>query len=156
MADMNLALCSSCHLTNLSSSEMEVRLNQLALIMVFGALGTLSRYSLGMFSSRFFDDSFPFGTLIINVSGCLVFGFIMQLSAATEFIPRGFRVAATVGFLGAFTTFSTFGFETYQLIRDGAMGRALVNGTANLLSGLFAVWLGVVLAGYLASFPTSR
>lgn len=127
---------------------MEAELNQLLLIMIFGALGTVSRYSLGLFTNRILGDHFPFGTLVVNVIGCLVLGFVMQLSVSTDAVSRGFRLAATVGFLGAFTTFSTFGFETFDFIRTGAVGRAFTNGAANLVTGLAAVWLGVTLAGY--------
>ena len=118
-------------------------MKEISLIMVFGALGTLSRYGVGRLSRQLLGEGFPYGTLLVNVVGCLLFGLVSQLALGDEAVPRALRLAITVGFLGAFTTFSTFGYETFQLLKDGAVAPALANGAANLILGLLAIWAGI-------------
>lgn len=114
--------------------------------MVSGAFGTLCRFGVGRLVAQIISQPFPFGTLLVNVIGCFVFGFVMNLEAGSPLLSRTVRLAITVGFLGAFTTFSTFGFETFQFLKSGQWWSALANGTANMVLGLFAVWLGVLVA----------
>jgi fluoride exporter len=118
----------------------------IALLALFGALGTLGRYAVGQGARHFFGDHFPYGTLIVNVVGCFLLGLAAQLILQTEILPRPMRIPVTVGFLGAFTTFSTFGVETMRFIRDGAWWSAASNVGLNLVLGLVAVALGVALA----------
>jgi len=113
-------------------------------IAVAGALGALARYGLGGWIATRHPGTFPFETLIINVSGSLVLGFLFVL-LTERFLPHpALRTALTVGFLGAYTTFSTFSLETYRLIEDGAVGLAALNVLASVGAGLVAVYLGVV------------
>ena len=112
--------------------------------MISGAFGTLCRFGVGRFVTRVIAQPFPFGTLFVNVLGCFVFGLIMQLGVNSDFVSRTARLAVTIGFLGAFTTFSTFGYETFEFLRDGNWLPAILNGMANMVLGLLAVWLGAV------------
>ena len=121
-------------------------MRELAIIMVSGAIGTLCRFGVGRFATLVIAKPFPFGTLLVNVVGCFVFGVVMHLGTSAPLLSRTVRLAVTVGFLGAFTTFSTFGFETFQFLKDGQWLPALTNGTANMVLGLLAVWLGMIVA----------
>ena len=110
-----------------------------------GALGALARYGLGGLVQKITGPGFPYGTLIINVLGCLAIGFIMQIALNTDIIPATLRIVVTIGFLGAFTTFSTFSYETIMLLEDGALAPALLNIGANVGLGLIATFSGLVL-----------
>jgi CrcB protein len=113
-------------------------------IAVAGAAGALVRYGLGGWIANRYPGSFPIETLVINVSGSLVLGFLFVL-LTERFLPHpALRISLTVGFLGAYTTFSTFSLETFRLIEDGAVGLAALNVVASIIAGLVAVYLGVV------------
>ena len=113
-------------------------------VAVAGALGALARYGLGGFIANRNHGAFPIETLVINVTGSLVLGFLFVL-LTERFLPHpALRTALTVGFLGAYTTFSTFSLETFRLIEDGAIGLAVLNVGASIAAGLVAVYLGVV------------
>lgn len=110
-----------------------------------GALGTLSRYTVsGWVAARY--PSFPWGTFTVNVTGALVIGFFLTLAEERLLISPQLRVFFATGFLGGYTTFSTFSWETMALLRDGALLPALGNAAGSLLTGLVAVYLGIVLA----------
>jgi fluoride exporter len=119
-------------------------LRDVLLIAVAGALGSVSRYGLSGWCYRALGDRFAWGTLVVNVLGSLVLGFIMEMTLAGDLVPRSLRPAVTIGFLGAFTTFSTFGYETLRFMEEGAYWAAGQNVLANLCLGLVAVWLGFV------------
>jgi CrcB protein len=88
---------------------------------------------------------FPWGTLFINVSGSFVLGVLFALLVERAGASPTVRIALTTGLMGAYTTFSTFSLETYRLVEDGAMGQAALNVVGNLVLGLVAVSLGVIL-----------
>ena len=119
-------------------------LYEILLVALFGAAGAVCRYAASTVAPSIFGDRFPYGTLIVNVVGCLLIGFVMELSLSTDTLSRGMRTAITVGLLGALTTFSTFGYETLQLARQGSWLSALSNVTANLAVGILAVGMGIV------------
>ena len=121
-------------------------MRDLLLIAGAGAAGALCRYAASGIAYRVLGERLPFGTLLVNLLGCLLVGVIMELGMATSALPRDLRFALTVGFLGSFTTFSTFGYETLRLAEDGAWLLAAVNVAANLGLGLAAVWLGFTTA----------
>lgn len=89
---------------------------------------------------------FPLGTFVVNVLGCLVIGYLMQLSESRGLLQGELRLFVFVGLLGGFTTFSSFGIETFQLIRDGEYIFATANAVGQVVLGLIFVWLGVVVA----------
>lgn len=119
------------------------------LLLVFGSIGTLARYGLqGVVQYRTGSD-FPAGTLIVNLLGCFLLGGVGQYSLSHISIPADWRIGLTVGFLGAFTTFSTFSWETVHLLDDGDWMRALLYAGVSFLGGLFLLKLGMRLAGRL-------
>jgi CrcB protein len=118
----------------------------LILIAAGGALGALARYGIaGLVQSRA-AGFFPWGTLAVNVIGSFLLGFGFRFMEGVA-IPAEWRQAATVGFLGAFTTFSTFSFEAVALVQDGDWRRAATYLFASVLLGLAAVVAGLGLAG---------
>jgi fluoride exporter len=120
-------------------------MKEIIYVMIFGAMGALSRYGVGKGSKQIFGTGFPHETLIVNVAGCLIIGFLMQLSAKGG-VPKHLHTGLVVGFLGAFTTFSAFGYATFDLLKQGSVAHAVLNAALNLALGLLAVWIGVVLA----------
>lgn len=113
-------------------------------IAIAGAAGALSRYGLEGLVSRRTTGAFPWGTFAVNVSGAFVLGFVFTLMTEQLTTAPWLRGAVTIGFLGAYTTFSTLSFETYRLMEDGALGLAAANALGSLTAGLGAVYLGVV------------
>ena len=122
-----------------------VPLREILFLSIAGAAGTASRYALSTWTQRLTGGGFPFGTLLVNVLGCLLLGVVVQLGAATQVVPRAWQVPITVGFFGAFTTFSTFGYETIRLVEQGQAGYAAANAAANLFTCLLAAWAGLAL-----------
>ena len=116
-----------------------------------GALGSVSRYLVGTWvqtASKSID--FPYGTLTVNLIGCFVIGFLSQLAETRGAFAPESRALVFIGVLGGFTTFSSFGNETVNLIRSGDLWLALINVAGNNLLGLVAVFGGVTLARLLA------
>jgi len=114
-------------------------------IVVAGAFGALARYGLDGWISRRAPTSFPWGTFAINVTGSFLLGLAFVLMTERFRPDPWLRSAVTIGFLGAYTTFSTFSLETYRLVEDGAYGLALANVVGSVAAGLTAVYAGVVL-----------
>ena len=114
---------------------------KLASIGLGGALGAVLRYGVSAVVQGM-GGLFPLGTLAVNVLGCGCIGVLGGYFAGPHMTSEHLRLAVLVGVLGAFTTFSTFGWETVQLLGDGELGAAAVNIAANNLLGLVAVWLG--------------
>ena len=115
---------------------------KLLLIALGGAAGALLRYALSGWVQRLGGISFPLGTLAVNVAGCALIGFLGGVFAGPTMIREEHRLALLIGLLGAFTTFSTFGWETFQLVNDGQLGRATANIVLSNGLCLLAVWLG--------------
>jgi CrcB protein len=116
-------------------------------VLAGGAFGTGLRYFLSTFIySVIKEPTFPYANLVINVSGSFVIGVLSELFAGRVLVSLTVRVAVITGILGGYTTFSSFSFETYALLRDGETWGAIVNAVGSVLLGLIAVWLGVRLA----------
>ncbi|HEY4486094.1 MAG TPA: fluoride efflux transporter CrcB [Nitrospiria bacterium] len=112
-------------------------------LAVIGALGTLARYGLGGLIHRAAGEGFPWGTLVVNVAGCFLFGLFWAAAEHRFSFSPEIRTVVLVGFMGSFTTFSTFAFETVQLLRDAQWGTAAINIAAQNLTGLAALFLGL-------------
>ena len=113
------------------------------LVGLGGALGSIARYLTSAWvqtASRSID--FPFGTLAVNLIGCFIIGFLAQLADTRGVFTSEARAFVFVGILGGFTTFSSFGNETLNLVRAGEMWNGMANLGANVVIGLLAVWLG--------------
>ena len=112
-----------------------------------GALGSVSRYLLGTWIQSVSKSiDFPYGTLTVNLIGCFVIGFLSQLAETRGVFTSESRALVFVGILGGFTTFSSFGNDTINLLRDGDTFNALANVGANVILGLALVWLGRTVA----------
>ena len=119
---------------------------RIVLLIVFGAAGTLARYGLqGIVQYRTGGD-FPYGTLAVNLSGCFFLGLLAQYTLNHLLIPPEWRMAITIGFFGAFTTFSSFGWETVKMLEDGEWMRASLYVAASVLAGLLLTLAGIRLA----------
>ncbi len=118
------------------------------LVALFGAIGAVARYGSGLAVAHWLGDRFAYATLAVNVLGCFLLAMLAHVSTATELVSPELRIALGVGFLGAFTTFSTFGYETMKFAEDGVWHLAVGNVAANLALGLLAVWGGLILARY--------
>lgn len=119
---------------------------ELTLLAIAGALGTLSRHGVNIWAAKALGERLPYGTLAVNLAGCLLLGFAIQWFAMNDSVSRSLRLVITVGFLGSFTTFSTFGYETFRHLQQGAVSDAVLNVSLNLVLGLLAVWGGVAAA----------
>jgi CrcB protein len=109
---------------------------------IAGFFGAAARYALGGFLSERTPGAFPWETFIINISGCFALGFVFALLTERLLPHPTLRIALTVGFLGAYTTFSTFAFETMRLTEDGAILIAAANALGSVGAGLLAVYAG--------------
>lgn len=118
-------------------------LRTLLLIGTGGFVGSILRYLMSGYVQQLSKSiQFPFGTLAVNIAGCLVIGFLAELADLRSAIAGDTRAFLFVGILGGFTTFSAFGNETMHLLRDGELLLACGNVTAHVVLGLAAVWLG--------------
>jgi len=117
-----------------------------ALVFVGAGTGGLLRYGVGMAFARWFGNGFPLGTLFINVSGCLLMGFLTVMWLGATPIREELRLLVLVGVLGGYTTFSTFGHETLKLTASGEWLRAGAYVIASVLLSLIAVFAGAAIA----------
>jgi CrcB protein len=113
-------------------------------IGIAGALGALARYGIGGLILSKGGRTFPWETFVVNVSGSLLLGFVFTVMTEQLTTASWLRAAVTIGFVGAYTTFSTLTYETYRLLEDGALGLAAANVLGSASAGLLAVYLGVV------------
>jgi CrcB protein len=111
-----------------------------------GALGAIVRYYLGTTALGRFAAPFPTATFLINVTGSFILGFFLTLATEKVEINPAMRLAVAVGFVGAYTTFSTFEYETIRLIEDRRLATAILNIILSFTIGLLAVWGGILLA----------
>jgi len=126
--------------------------HKMVLLMVGGAIGTAARYLVSKWFAAQFGQAFPYGTLAINVSG----SFILAVAAVIilEHLPpehQDWYLLIGTGFCGGYTTFSTFEWETFRLVRDGSWWLALANVFGSVVAGFIGVLLGVLLVGLM--FP---
>lgn len=122
-----------------------------ALIFVGSGVGGLIRYWVGAAAASLWGTAFPFGTLVINASGCLFMGFLSVWLVTTTPMRDDLRAAILIGVLGGYTTFSAFGRETAELLQSGAWGRAVGYALASVVIGVCAVMLGAAAAGWLGT-----
>ena len=116
------------------------------LIFLAGGCGCLLRYGVAGWVQRLGNGSFPIGTFAVNVIGCVLIGFLASMFTGPVLIREEYRLAILVGLLGGFTTFSTYGYETFSLTADGQFGLAAINLLLSNGLGLAAAWGGAKVA----------
>jgi fluoride exporter len=111
-----------------------------------GLLGTVARYGLSGWVDRKMGGGFPVGTLTVNLAGCFLAGFLYQLLEHRFLIDPALRSVILIGFLGGFTTFSSYGVQTFTLALGGQFWLASVNVLASNVGGLLLLWIGYISA----------
>lgn len=124
-------------------------MTRLAWLFLAGGIGALTRFSLAGLIQRWSGSSFPLGTFVINIIGCLLFGWIWSLAEERLLISGETRFILLTGFIGAFTTFSTFAFESSGLLRDSEWLLAAGNILGQTVLGMFAILAGMALGRFL-------
>ena len=115
---------------------------QILLVGIGGAIGAVARYLLGGAVHRLIPGFFPYGTFVVNVIGCLAFGLVVGLAESRFVIGPAARAFVLIGVLGGFTTFSSFTFESFELLRGGQILPAAANVTGQVVIGFVALWAG--------------
>jgi len=116
------------------------------LVLIGGGVGALARYVAASAIMSRFGGRFPLGTLVINITGSFLIGFLMTILTERFKLDPAWRLLLVVGFLGGYTTFSSFEWETYTAIREGGIWTGMLNVGSSVMLGYIAVWLGVTLA----------
>lgn len=119
------------------------------LIALGGALGSIARYLVGSTISGRAGIKFPYGTFTINMTACFIIGFALTLLGKRAGLSDGWRYLIPIGFVGAYSTFSTYEWETLSTLRSGAVALAALYAGGSLILGLASTWLGAVTAEWL-------
>lgn len=120
------------------------------LIATGGALGSIARYWVGSIVGGRMGTRFPYGTLVINITACIIIGFSLTYFSKRAELSPAWRYLIPVGFVGAYSTFSTYEWETLSTMRSGAFAMAALYAIGSLVLGLAAVWFGSALAEAIA------
>ena len=121
-------------------------MDRYAIIALGGALGAVARYQVAAMIQARIPAGFPWGTFVVNVTGCLAMGIVMTLLSERLIVHPNWRFLIPIGFIGAYTTFSTVEFETFRAVTEGAVLIGAANAVGSMVAGYAALWLGVVLA----------
>ena len=124
-------------------------MSKLILLAIGGTAGTMARYLLAGAVHGFAGASFPYGTLVVNLLGCFIVGFLAAISENKFVLSPNLRLLLMIGFCGAFTTFSTFILETSNLIREGETFRALANVIISVIVGFVVFRIGMLIGDIL-------
>lgn len=136
----------ACASTRRYDDTAETGRVQYLVISLGGILGANARYLLGTWIAERYGTSFPYGTLVINISGSFVIGLFLTLIAERFVLHPNWRLFFAVGFLGAYTTFSTFSYESVVLLQNGGWRLGLVNMVGSVMLGPMAVMMGMAVA----------
>ena len=116
------------------------------MIAIGGAVGAIARYQLAAMIQARIPVGFPYGTFVVNVTGCLVMGFATALLTERLVVHPNWRFLIPIGFIGAYTTFSTFELETFRAVSEGAWPTAIANVAGSFIAGYLALWVGFIVA----------
>ena len=119
------------------------------LVFAGGGIGASARYWLSGAVYRFLSSDFPYGNLVVNITGCFAIGLLMTLMEERFLSEPALRIFLTIGILGGFTTFSSFSYESIQLLQNGGQTIAMANILANMVIGFTATWLGMMLVRFI-------
>lgn len=119
------------------------------LIGLGGGIGSISRYVVSRLVYHAAGESFPYGTLAVNIIGCFFIGLLMSFMQERLAVNSNIRFLIVVGFLGGFTTFSSFSYETFELMRAGSVTAAFFNAAYNVVGCLAATWCGYMIGKYI-------
>ena len=125
-------------------------MTRVLLIGLAGALGTLTRYGVGVWAGRALGAAFPWGTFFVNVGGCFLIALVSQLALSTTLVSPTMKLTLTTGFMGGLTTYSSFNYETTSLLRERAWAAGLANIGLTLVACFVAGLLGLALGRRLA------
>lgn len=131
------------------ASERRTAVQKYLWIAAGGALGSIARYWIGSAVGSRMGVKFPYGTLIVNISACLIIGFTLSWLGRRADLSPAWRYLVPIGFIGAYSTFSTFEWETLSTLRSGAFLLAALYAVGSLVLGLAAVWAGSALGDLL-------
>ena len=121
-------------------------LKSILLVGLGGGVGSILRYLTSLLSHRSFGDKFPFGTIIVNIVGCLIVGILIGLLSKINPADTNMKILLITGFCGGFTTFSALSAESFAMIESGNILTAILYIAGSIIIGLLAVWLGLVIA----------
>ncbi len=119
------------------------------MVGIGGFLGAMARYAVGTYIASRLGVRFPYGTFVINISGCFAIGLVLALFARAS-VSSNWLYLIPIGFIGAYTTFSTFEYETLRAVQDGQLNTGLLNVGLSVVIGFVAVWAGAFLGRVLA------
>lgn len=119
---------------------------QVVLVAIGGAIGAAARYIISNWAANKMGTAFPYGTMVVNIGGCFIIGLFMTLATDRYIIQSHWRMLIAVGFLGGFTTFSSFSYETVMLMRNTGLFFGIENIFVNLIFGMAATWAGILIA----------
>jgi CrcB protein len=139
-------LFSAFHLLSDTGRALQPALKKVLLVMGGGGLGAASRYGISLLSARIWGTNFPWGTLVVNLTGCFLIGLLFALADRARFLTPDMRLLLITGYLGALTTFSTFSLETVSAGRSGMVLLPLINifitNAGCIGFTFFGIWLG--------------
>jgi CrcB protein len=124
----------------------------LLIICLGGAIGTGLRYLTAIIAAKWFGAEFPYGTLIVNLAGAFVIGFVQQVGTDVLFVPDDVRLFLTTGMMGGLTTYSTFSYETVRLMEFGSWHHAWINIFVTTTICLFLCFLGITVGRLVLTF----
>jgi CrcB protein len=125
-----------------ASGEDYLNLQKYLMVGLGGFAGAIARYWVGGFITQRVGLRFPYGTFVINITGCFLIGFLMHLLMQRGGMNMNWLYIVVIGFIGAYTTFSTFAYESLRAFQEGQAGIALIYIGLSVMTGLIAVWLG--------------
>lgn len=116
------------------------------MIAIGGAAGAIARYQIATLVQARVPVGFPYGTFVVNITGCLIMGVATALLTDRLMVHPNWRFLIPIGFIGAYTTFSTFELETFRAVSEGAWPIAMANTVASFVAGYLALWAGFIMA----------